>query len=176
MLVGSIIKQPVFAIIVPVQIAGENRYALARSPSQHALPGLDAANQLPPSWQAIVSDASLHIVARSDHQDVFIGQELPPAQWRHAGPGVFEFIDPEGRASPDWWDGWRHRSSPDPSACRKPRPRAIRAGMSPGSWSRLDGRIDWTWRPRSGPQDELRDAPRKPRHFSTPPWSVSQTP
>ena len=46
----------------------------------------------------------------------------------------------------------RHRSSPDPSACRKPRPRAIRAGMPPGSWSRLDDRIDWTWRPRLGPR------------------------
>jgi hypothetical protein len=46
------------------------------------------------------------------HQDVFIGQELPPAQWHHAGPGVFELIDSEGRASQQarvWSEmtGWR---------------------------------------------------------------------
>jgi hypothetical protein len=31
---------------------------------------------------------------------LFIGQELPPAQWRRARPGdVFEFIDSEGQPS-----------------------------------------------------------------------------
>jgi len=98
--VGSVIKQPVFAIIVPVQIDGENRYTLNRSPNQHALAGLVAANQLPPGWHAVVSDAAHHIIAGSDQQDAFVGKELLPSQWHRAGPdGVFEFIDSEGQAS-----------------------------------------------------------------------------
>jgi len=41
-----------------------------------------------------------HVMARSEQEDAFIGKELPPAQWHHAGPGgVFEFIDSEGRLS-----------------------------------------------------------------------------
>jgi hypothetical protein len=97
---GSVVKQLVFAIIVPVQIDGENRYALVRSPNQHALAGLVAAQELPPGWLAVISDAAHRVIARSDQQDAFIGQELPSAQWHGAGPGgVFEFIDSEGRPS-----------------------------------------------------------------------------
>jgi PAS domain S-box-containing protein len=93
-------KQLLFAIIVPVQIDGESRYALTRSPGQHALAGVAAANELPPGWHAVVCDATHHIIARSDQEDAFIGKELPPAQRRGAGPGgVFEFIDSEGRPS-----------------------------------------------------------------------------
>jgi PAS domain S-box-containing protein len=93
-------KQLLFAIIVPVQIDGESRYALTRSPGQHALAGVAAANELPPGWHAVVCDATHHIIARSDQEDAFIGKELPPAQWHGAGPGgVFEFIDSDGRPS-----------------------------------------------------------------------------
>ncbi len=93
-------KQLLFAIIVPVQIDGESRYALTRSPGQHALAGVAAANELPPGWHAVVCDATHHIIARSDQEDAFIGKELPPAQRHGAGPGgVFEFIDAEGRPS-----------------------------------------------------------------------------
>jgi PAS domain S-box-containing protein len=97
---GSIVKQLVFAIVVPVQIDGQNRYALARSPNQHALAGLIAAQELPPGWLAVVSDAAHRVIARSDQQDAFIGQELPPAQQHGAGlDGVFEFTDSEGQPS-----------------------------------------------------------------------------
>jgi len=93
-------KQLLFAIIVPVQIDGESRYALTRSPGQHALAGVAAANELPPGWHAVVCDATHHIIARSDQEDAFIGKELPPAQRHGAGPGgVFEFIDSQGRPS-----------------------------------------------------------------------------
>jgi PAS domain S-box-containing protein len=93
-------KQLLFAIIVPVQIDGESRYALTRSPGQHALAGVAAANELPPGWHAVVCDATHHIIARSDQEDAFIGKELPPAQRHGAGPGgVFEFINSEGRPS-----------------------------------------------------------------------------
>jgi PAS domain S-box-containing protein len=97
---GPFVKQLVFAIIVPTQIDGENRFALVRSPSQHALAGLVAANELPPGWQASVSDAVHRIIARSEQQDVFIGKELPSSQWHRAGPsGIFEFVDSERRSS-----------------------------------------------------------------------------
>jgi PAS domain S-box-containing protein len=97
---SSILKQLVFAIVVPAQIDDQNRYALARSPSQHALAGLVAAQELPPGWLAVVSDAAHRIIVRSDQQDAFIGQELPAAQRHGAGLGdVFEFTDSEGRRS-----------------------------------------------------------------------------
>jgi len=95
---GSVVRQLAFAIIVPVEIDGANRYALVRSPNQHALARL--INELPSGWQAVVSDAAHRILARSEQQDAFIGKELPPSQRRAAGPaGVFEFIDAEGRPS-----------------------------------------------------------------------------
>jgi PAS domain S-box-containing protein len=98
--IGPVIRQPVFAISVPVQIDGENRYALVRSPNRQALARLVAANELPPDWQAVVSDAAHRIISRSEQEDAFIGKELPPAHRRGAGPdGVFEFIDSEGRPS-----------------------------------------------------------------------------
>src|SRR5258706_173046 len=98
--VGSMTKQLMYGIIVPVEIDGENRYALIRSPNQHALARIVAANELPPGQHAVISDPANRIIARSEQDNAVIGQELPPAQWRRAGPGgVFEFIDTEGRPS-----------------------------------------------------------------------------
>src|SRR6266446_3748435 len=97
---GHVSRQLMFGIVVPVEIDGENRYALIRSPTQRLLAGLVAARELPPGWLAVVSDAAHHIVARSEQEDAFVGTALPPAQWRRAGPaGVFEFVDSEGRPS-----------------------------------------------------------------------------
>jgi PAS domain S-box-containing protein len=97
---SSIVKQPVFSIIVPVQVDGENRYVLARSPNEHALAGLVAANKVPPGWQARVSDATHRIIARSGQEDTSTGKELPPAQWHRAEPvGISEFIDSQGQPS-----------------------------------------------------------------------------
>jgi PAS domain S-box-containing protein len=98
--VGSVTHRHVFGIIVPVEIDGEIRYALVRSPNEHALAGLVAANRLPPGWHAAVSDAAHHIIAQSEQRDAFTGQELPPMQWHGERlGGVFEFIDSEGRLS-----------------------------------------------------------------------------
>src|SRR5258707_1055273 len=95
---GPVVKQLLIGIIVPVKIEGESRYALVRSPNPHALAGLVAANQLPPGWHAVVSDATHRVIVGS--QDAFIGQELPPTQRHRAGSGgVFEFTDSEGRPS-----------------------------------------------------------------------------
>jgi PAS domain S-box-containing protein len=100
LLMRSVTKQLMFSIIVPVPVDGESRYALIRSPNQHLLAGLVAANELPSGWLAAVSDAAHHIIARSQQENAFIGKELPPAQWPRGGPGgVFEFIDAEGRPS-----------------------------------------------------------------------------
>src|SRR6266404_2089894 len=93
-------RQRKFAIIVPVQIDGENRYALIRLTNQSVLTGLIAAHALPPGWQAAVSDAAHHIIGSSQQEDASIAQELPPAQWRHAEPaGVFVFTDSEAQPS-----------------------------------------------------------------------------
>ncbi|HWO86765.1 MAG TPA: PAS domain-containing protein, partial [Stellaceae bacterium] len=94
------VNQLLVGIIVPVEIGGERRYAVARSPDQFALARLVAANELPTGWHAVVSDAAHHIIGRSEQEGLFIGKELPSAQWHRAGPGgVFEFIDSEGRPS-----------------------------------------------------------------------------
>src|SRR5260370_30084734 len=97
---GPVNEQLFFAITAPVQIEGESGYALTRSPGQHALAGVAAANELPPGWHAVVSDAARRIIARSEQEDAFIGKELPPSQWHDAKPGrVFVFNDSEGRPS-----------------------------------------------------------------------------
>jgi PAS domain S-box-containing protein len=97
---GSVTKRLMFSIIVPVQIDGENRYALARSPDLHALAGLMATTKLPSAWRAEVSDAAHRIIARSSGEDTLMGKELPPAQWHRAGPArIFEFADSAGRPS-----------------------------------------------------------------------------
>jgi len=97
---GSVVKQFMFGIIVPVEIDGEGRYALVRSPDPHTLERLVAANELPAGWHAVVSDAAHHVMAGSQPEDAIIGGELPPSQWDRAGPdGVFEFVDSKGQSS-----------------------------------------------------------------------------
>jgi PAS domain S-box-containing protein len=98
--IGSVTKRLMFSIFVPVQIDGENRYVLGRSQDHDAVARLVAANELPAGWHAVVSDAAHRIVARSQHEDAFVGKELPSGQWHRAGSGaVFELIDSAGRPS-----------------------------------------------------------------------------
>src|SRR5260370_32748250 len=95
-------EQLLVTIVVAVKIDGENRYALARSPDQHALVRLVAATELPAGWQAqaAVSDAAHLIIASSEQADPFIGNELPAAQRRGArGCNLFELHDSEGPTS-----------------------------------------------------------------------------
>jgi PAS domain S-box-containing protein len=102
-----------FAIIVPVAVGGENRYALVRSPTERVLAGLVAAHGLPAGWRAVISDAAHLIVARSEPSDGSVGRELPSSRWDGTGgSGLFEFVDPEGRpalAAYAWSQltGWR---------------------------------------------------------------------
>jgi PAS domain S-box-containing protein len=98
--IGPVTRQPMFGIVVPVEIEGDRPYALVRSPNQHALAGPVAANQLPPGWHALVSDRAHHIIAGSHKEEASVGKDLLPVQWHRAGSGgVFEFVDAEGRPS-----------------------------------------------------------------------------
>jgi PAS domain S-box-containing protein len=91
-------RQVFFAVVEPVQIDGENRYAIIGFLGQRVLAGLIAAYELPPGLHAAVSDTH-QIVARSEPEADF-GTTLPPAQWSRAEPnGVFAFTDNEGRPS-----------------------------------------------------------------------------
>ncbi len=98
--VSPVTKHLLVTIIVPVEIEGERRYALGRAPEQRTFARLVAAKELPTGWQAVISDATHRIIAHSENQYAFIGQELPPALWHRDGSGsLFEFIDSEGRPS-----------------------------------------------------------------------------
>ncbi len=95
-------KRLVYGVILPVQIDGENRYALVRSPNPQALARVIAANELPFGRQAMVFDAAQHILTQDDATigKEMIGKEWPPALRHRAGAdGVFEFIDSEERPS-----------------------------------------------------------------------------
>src|SRR5215470_4842631 len=97
--ISPITKKLLVPIIVPVEIEGERRYALARAPEPRTFARLVAANELPAGWHAVVSNVTHHIIAQSGNQNAF-GQELPPTQWARDGfGGVFEFIDSEARPS-----------------------------------------------------------------------------
>jgi PAS domain S-box-containing protein len=97
---GATTGRLMVSIIVPVEIDGKNRYALTRSPDLHAIASLVASNELPPGWHAAVSDAAHRVIAQSDQQAAFAGQELQPARRHRAGAGgVSEFVDLEGQRS-----------------------------------------------------------------------------
>jgi PAS domain S-box-containing protein len=95
---APVVDQFLFGIIAPVEIDSDRRYVLGRSQDQHAIARLVAPNELPTGWRAVVSDGAHRIIARSDHEEAFIGKELTSAQWHRAGR-VFEFVDSEGRSS-----------------------------------------------------------------------------
>jgi PAS domain S-box-containing protein len=103
--------QALFAIVVPVEIDDENRYALVRSINRRALTEPIAPDNLPPGWQAAILTASDRVLARTiplasplraghDTEDEEIGTVLPWAPLRHPfRTGVTEFTDAKGRPS-----------------------------------------------------------------------------
>jgi PAS domain S-box-containing protein len=89
---GSAADLLVVGIIVPVQIDGDNRYALVRPVDQGAMADLVAARRQQPGLHVAISDAEGHIIARSEPEDVFVGTTLQAAQRYCPGPGgVFAF-------------------------------------------------------------------------------------
>jgi PAS domain S-box-containing protein len=63
--IPPIAGQRMFAIAVPVAIDGDNRYALVRSISQHALAEPIARHNLPPGWHAVIATAGGDVLART---------------------------------------------------------------------------------------------------------------
>jgi PAS domain S-box-containing protein len=99
---GPVAHEVLFAIVIPVKIGDEFRYVLARSPSQHALARVVAANQLPLGRTAVVFDAAHRIIAQSGTRapEEVVGNELPRSQWQRGAPsGIVEFTDSEGQPS-----------------------------------------------------------------------------
>jgi PAS domain S-box-containing protein len=95
---GPVAGRLLFGIIVPVAIDGAYRYALGASPDRKAFGSMVAALELPPGWQAVVTDAQHRILARSGQEDQVIGTLLPEAQWDHGGSsGIVEFTGVDGR-------------------------------------------------------------------------------
>jgi PAS domain S-box-containing protein len=93
-------QQLVLGIIVPVQIDGENGYALVRPVDQRTLASLVATDRRRPGSHVAISDADRRVVVRSEQEDAFARRPLPAAQWHCTGPGtVFEFPDSDGRPS-----------------------------------------------------------------------------
>jgi PAS domain S-box-containing protein len=89
---GPATEQLVLGIIVPVQIDGENRYALVRPVDQGALAGLVGARRQHPGLHVAISDAERRIIAQSEQEDASTGNILRRAQWHCPGAsGVFEF-------------------------------------------------------------------------------------
>jgi PAS domain S-box-containing protein len=98
--IAPVTEQLVLGIIVPVQIDGENRYALVRPADQRALASLVAAHKQQPSLHVAISDAARHIIVHSEQDHAFVAKALLAAQWHcpGAGGGV-EFTDADGRPS-----------------------------------------------------------------------------
>ncbi len=95
---GPVAGQLLISIVVPVAIDGENRYAVALAPNRGGLARLFATRELPPGWQAAVTDAEHRILARSEREDEDIGAILPRAQWsRRGSSGIFAFTGADGQ-------------------------------------------------------------------------------
>jgi PAS domain S-box-containing protein len=93
-------EQLVLGISVPVQIDGENRYALIRPVDQGALDSLVGGRRQQPGLHIAISDAGRRIIVRSEREQPFTGNTLLAAQWNCPGPGgVFEFADAGRRPS-----------------------------------------------------------------------------
>jgi PAS domain S-box-containing protein len=92
--------QLVLGIIVPVQVDGENRYALVRPVDQGALAGLVAARRQQPGLHVAISDAEGRIIVQSEQEEAASGKTLLAAQGHCPGPGgAFPFADAGGRRS-----------------------------------------------------------------------------
>src|SRR5262249_27176694 len=68
--------------IVPVQIDGENRYALVRPADQRALASLVAAHRQQPGLHVAISDAARRIIVRYEQEDAPMA-----TQWHCPGTG-----------------------------------------------------------------------------------------
>lgn len=84
-------RDPMFAIVVPAAIDGENVHALLRSISRHFLCEPINGENLPRGWQAVISDVGGHVLVRSG-QGGSDGEMLPASQQGNGPAGVLEFV------------------------------------------------------------------------------------
>jgi PAS domain S-box-containing protein len=97
---GGVSQRLLFAVVVPVEVDGENRYALVAAPGPHPFAGLLAGQKLPSDWHVVISDAAHCVIAGADHQEAALGKQLPSARWRSPGPaGISQSVDDQGRPS-----------------------------------------------------------------------------
>jgi PAS domain S-box-containing protein len=91
-------QQPVLGIIVPVQIDGENLYALVRPVDQRALARLIAPRGRHSGLHVAISDAMHRVIVQSEQEDAFVRKPLLAPPWHCPRPGdVFEFTESAGR-------------------------------------------------------------------------------
>jgi hypothetical protein len=98
--IGPVTRQLQVAVIVPVEIDREMRYALVGSPNREVFASLVTAGELPLGWQAAVTDAAHRVLARSAQETGAIGTTLLATQWPKAGSdGTFQFTGADDRPS-----------------------------------------------------------------------------
>jgi PAS domain S-box-containing protein len=91
---GATTEQLVVGISVPVQIDGQNRYALVRPVDQGALATLVTSRK----QHVVISDRERRIIVRSGQEDALLGKTLQAVQWHCPGEGgAFEFTASDGR-------------------------------------------------------------------------------
>jgi PAS domain S-box-containing protein len=89
--------QLVVGISVPVQIGGENRYALVRPIDQRAIASVVAGRRRP-GLHVTIADAEHRLIAQGEQEAAPAGKAQLAEQWRCPGPGgVFEFAGAEQR-------------------------------------------------------------------------------
>lgn len=97
--VGAVVKEPLYAVRVPVQIGTDIRYVLSYVPPRSVTRRILEQLYLPDGWFAAVMDGNGTIVARSHRHEEFVGQ--PIDDHHHAVlrilPDYFETSDKEGR-------------------------------------------------------------------------------
>jgi PAS domain S-box-containing protein len=94
---GAVTGKVLFAIILPVDVDGENRYALAKSVGQHALMEPLLVENLPPGWQGEVSNGSGRVLARTGLPAEGGEKGMAPLLAQGRLYGVFDFPDAAGR-------------------------------------------------------------------------------
>jgi PAS domain S-box-containing protein len=96
---GSLTKNPLISIDIPVICDGKIAYDLAMTFPSSRIASILLQQQLPPAWYGTIMDSKSVIVARSRHPEKYVGMRVNPAlSWAmtHAQEGVLESTNIEG--------------------------------------------------------------------------------
>lgn len=75
---GPVVKKPVVAMGVPVQVGDTVRYSLNIGLDPRALNKVLSEEEIPPQWLAVILDSNATIVARTRRPEDFMGQKAVP--------------------------------------------------------------------------------------------------